>query len=250
MPRRTIIAAVVALAAAALFARFGVWQLHRLAERRALNAELASRLTDPPAPIAQLPGDTALAKYRRALVSGTFDYEHEIVITGRSRQGAPGVWIMTPLRPDDGGRAVLVNRGWVYSPDASTVDLAMWREGNHASIEGFVATMPASTRDEAQSQRNARAWREPDFARISRELPYEIEPFYVVELAQGTQPAGAPTRLEYPAMDEGPHKSYAIQWFSFAVIALYGVGYLMWMERKSRVASSEPRVVEGQGAGR
>jgi surfeit locus 1 family protein len=236
MPRRTLIAAVVALAVAALFARFGVWQLDRLAERRALNAELASRLTDPPASLAQLPSDTALAKYRRVVVSGTFDYDHEIVITGRSRQGAPGVWIITPLRLEDGGPVVLVNRGWVYSPDASTVDLARWREPEHATVEGFVAAMPARVHAEAQSQRNAMAWRELDYARVSRELPYAVEPFYIVELAKGAPPAGAPTRLDYPAMDEGSHKSYAIQWFSFAAIALYGVGYLLWSERQSRLA--------------
>jgi surfeit locus 1 family protein len=80
------------------------------------------------------------------------------------------------------------------------------------------------------------AWRELDYTRVSRELPYAVRPFYIVELAQGARPAGAPTRLEYPAMDEGPHKSYAVQWFSFAAIALYGVGYLLWTERKGRVA--------------
>ncbi len=74
MSRRTIIAAVIALAVAVLFARFGVWQLHRLAERRSLNAELASRLADPPSSLAQLPADTALAKYRRVTLTGTFDY--------------------------------------------------------------------------------------------------------------------------------------------------------------------------------
>lgn len=237
MTRRSIIAAVFALAAAALFARFGVWQLHRLAERRALNAELASRLTDPPVSLAQLPTDTALAKYRRATITGTFDYDHEIVITGRSRQGAPGVWIVTPLRPDHDTSVVLVNRGWVYSPDASTVNLANWREPEHATVEGYVATMPARVHAEAPAQRNAMAWRELDYARVSQELPYAVEPFYIVELAAGTRPAGAPTRLEYPAMDEGPHKSYAVQWFSFAAIALYGVGYLLWTERKGRVAT-------------
>jgi surfeit locus 1 family protein len=237
MSRRTLIAAVVALAAAALFARFGVWQLHRLAERRALNAELASRLTEASTSLAQLPSDTALAKYRRVVVTGTFDYDHEIVITGRSRQGAPGVWIMTPLRADSGDRAVLVNRGWVYSPDASTVELAQWREPEHATVEGFVVTMPARVREGAQAQRNPMAWREVDYARVSRELPYAVEPFYIVELAQGARPAGAPTRLDYPAMDEGSHKSYAIQWFSFAAIALYGVGYLLWSERQTRAAN-------------
>jgi cytochrome oxidase assembly protein ShyY1 len=31
-----------------------------------------------------------------------------------------------------------------------------------------------------------------------------------------------PARLAVPALDDGPHLSYAIQWFSFATIALVG----------------------------
>jgi surfeit locus 1 family protein len=29
-------------------------------------------------------------------------------------------------------------------------------------------------------------------------------------------------RLETPALTEGPHQSYAIQWFSFALVAIVG----------------------------
>ncbi len=35
-------------------------------------------------------------------------------------------------------------------------------------------------------------------------------------------PLDRPVRVPPPALDEGPHKSYAIQWFSFATIALVG----------------------------
>jgi cytochrome oxidase assembly protein ShyY1 len=41
--------------------------------------------------------------------------------------------------------------------------------------------------------------------------------------------------LELPAMDDGPHLSYAIQWFTFAAIALYGALYLLWLERRESV---------------
>src|SRR4051794_10016187 len=128
MSRSAIIAAVIALAVAALFARLGVWQVHRLAERRALNAELVSRISLAPASPADLPADTALASYRLVKVTGSFDFDHQIIITGRSRQGAPGVYLVTPLIPDSGGPAVLVNRGWVYSPDAATISIHTWNE--------------------------------------------------------------------------------------------------------------------------
>ena len=82
-----------------------------------------------------LPRDTGGAHYRRgAPAIGRFDYEHELVLAGRTRQGSPGVELLTPVRVAGSDTAVLVNRGWVYSPDGATVDHARWREGDSARV--------------------------------------------------------------------------------------------------------------------
>jgi cytochrome oxidase assembly protein ShyY1 len=47
-----------------------------------------------------------------------------------------------------------------------------------------------------------------------------------------------------PALDEGPHRSYALQWFSFAVIALVGAALMVARERRGRV---EPIRTDGPG---
>lgn len=235
MSRRAILAALFALAVAAIFARLGVWQLHRLHERRALNAELANRMQYPPMSLAELPADTAQSKFRLARATGRFDFNHQIIITGRSRQGAPGVYIVTPLIPDSGGLAVLVNRGWVYSPDASTISPGTWNEPPHGTVEGFVLPVPARDGPDPRSESNPMAWRALNRERIASTLPYPVAPVLIVDLSPGDRKLGAPTRLQFPSLDEGSHKSYAIQWFTFAAIALYGVGYLFWLEgRKKR----------------
>jgi len=215
---------------AALFARLGVWQVHRLHERRALNAELVSRMSLAPTSVADLPADTALAAYRLVRLSGRYDFEHQIILTSRSRDGAPGVYIVTPLIPDSGGTAVLVNRGFVYSPDAATISIPTWREPEQATVEGYARPVPVRGGNDPRSQTNPMAWRELDSARIAESIPYPVARMYVVDLTPGDRSAGAPTRLSVPSLDEGSHKSYAIQWFSFAAIALYGVGYLIWLE--------------------
>lgn len=231
MSRRAIIALVFALAAAGLFARLGVWQLHRLGERRAFNARFESRAEGAPVPLDSVGGDTAAGKYRRVLVTGTFDFDHELVITARSRSGAPGVWLVTPLRPRGGGKAILVNRGWVYSPDASAVNLGLWNEPEHAAVEGYLDVIPPRERHDVQSASNPRAFRDLDYTGAAAAIPYPIEPYIIVELAHGERPTGSPVRLTPPVLDDGPHLSYAIQWFTFAAIALYGAGYLIWLER-------------------
>src|SRR5918998_6664213 len=100
MSRRSIIAAVFALSVAAVCVRLGVWQLSRLAERRARNAEAAASMHGAPVALADLAGDSLAPRFRRVRVSGSFDFEHELVVTGKTRQGSPGVHIITPLRQD------------------------------------------------------------------------------------------------------------------------------------------------------
>jgi cytochrome oxidase assembly protein ShyY1 len=36
-----------------------------------------------------------------------------------------------------------------------------------------------------------------------------------------------------PALDSGPHRGYAIQWFSFAAIALFGALAVVRRERRA-----------------
>ena len=64
---------------------------------------------------------------------------------------------------------------------------------------------------------------------ISQAIPYPIASFYLV-LIGGKVPANVPPRIEVPPLDEGPHQSYAIQWFSFATIAI--VGMILYVRRK------------------
>jgi cytochrome oxidase assembly protein ShyY1 len=55
--------------------------------------------------------------------------------------------------------------------------------------------------------------------------------------AAGTSPAPAappaPIRLAEPTLGEGSHKSYAVQWFAFAAIALIGVGTLVYQDNRA-----------------
>jgi cytochrome oxidase assembly protein ShyY1 len=55
-------------------------------------------------------------------------------------------------------------------------------------------------------------------------LPYPVSRLYLVATEQDTtRPVGQRVaRLRLPALDEGPHLSYALQWFAFAAIALIG----------------------------
>ena len=187
----------------------GRWQLDRLGQRRARNAVLAARLALPPVPVRRdVTADSA--RQRRVTAHGVYDFAAERTWPGRSFQGTPGVALVTPLRLADGS-AVLVDRGWVPSPDAFHVDRTLYREPDTATVTG-IALIPPRGRGDVD---------------VSGFLPFVIQ----LEAPPPEPAKGLPRRWPPPTFDDGPHLSYAIQWFSFALIALVGTAVLI---RKGR----------------
>ena len=221
-----------ALVAAAIFVRLGIWQLSRLHERRALNAIVASRLDSTLVDARTLPRDPMAARYRRAHLVGPADYARELVVAARTNAGAPGVWLLTPVHLPGTDTVVVVNRGWVYSPDAATVDAARHREGDTLDVEGYVLPFDHARGPAALGAR-PRTLRTADSAAVVDSAGAPALPYMLVALAdslrrtraaRGDSAAHPPERLAPPPLDEGPHTSYAIQWFSFAAIAIAGAG--------------------------
>lgn len=227
----------IAVVFAAIFVRLGIWQLHRRQERRARNALVLSRLNEPESDVESLPRDTTAIRFRRVRVTGTPDYDHELVWAARSYRGSPGVNFVTPVRVAGRDTAVLVDRGWVYSPDGATVDRAKWRERD-TTFSGYVEEMP-STGGSMYADR-------PDvvarlgYDAVAKSLPYPVAPYYVVVLGDSAIAPDRLARLTVPPLDEGPHLSYAIQWFAFALVALVGAGYVIKQARGENDASARP----------
>jgi surfeit locus 1 family protein len=223
-----------AVLSAAVFVRLGVWQLHRRGERRARNALITSRLQSADADVATLAGDSASIRFRRVHVNGTPDYDHELIYASRSYKGSPGVNILTPVRVAGRDTAVIVDRGWVYAPDGETVDLGKWHDRDSV-FTGYVEEFPSL--DGAMSAEHPGTITRLGYAAVRKALPFPVAPVYVVMLGDSTVAPDRLARLMPPALDEGPHLNYAIQWFAFAVIALVGAGVAITQRRVTRSAS-------------
>lgn len=230
--RRDLVGLVVALLIAAVCVRLGVWQLDRLHQRRERNAALLAARARPLLEVTgSLPADSA--RDRRLHARGVYDYARERLWRARSYQGVPGVDLVTPLRFADGA-AVLVDRGWAPSPDAYHLDQPAYREGDSAVVLGLGMLAP-------------RARGDVDPAALRDSVPYPLLPFVIQQLP----PAAVPdrplppglVRWPIPELSDGPHLSYAIQWFSFAVIIVVGSVALA----RKRAAEAE---LELQGRGR
>ena len=222
----------IALLFAALFTRLGFWQLERLRERREYNAPIEARVGLAPVALRDLPSDPGEAIHRSVRVSGTYDYDREIVLTLRSRRGSPGVNLLTPLRIAGSDTAILVNRGWIYAPEGVSGDTRPWREPDPVDAVGYVRLLETGDTTGARSTGRPDGIRRPNLATVSAMLPYPVAPFYVVLTSPGSDPERTPPRVPPPALDEGSHRSYAVQWFTFAIIAIGGTAILVLRGRK------------------
>lgn len=220
MTKRLTVFVALAVGVAIVFIRLGFWQLDRLAQRRQRNRIAEARLAEPPALLTSLPADSS-SRLRRAFVSGTPDYDHELVLAPRSHEGSPGVHLVTPVRIAGRDTAVLVNRGWVYAPDGMTVDPTRWHE-RATSFTGYAEI--ADHGENVVLREKPLVLRQLAVAAAARVVPYPVSPLYLIATVpdSATPAMERPARLPPPTIDEGPHLGYAIQWFSFAAIALIG----------------------------
>jgi len=213
--RKDYAGAALAVVLAALCVRLGFWQLHRLHERRARNAGVAAARALPPIDLPAVGVAVESLAERRVRATGVYDWAHEHVWHARTYQGAPGVTLVTPLRLADGSW-LLVDRGWAPSADAYHVDGAHFREADTALVAGLAERAPRDRGD-------------ADPRRLADSLGGAVLPV-VVQLLPGDANARLPlglVRWPAPELDEGPHLSYTVQWFSFAVIILVGTFALL-----------------------
>ena len=235
IPARLRLFVLFAVVSAAVFVRLGIWQLHRRGERRAQNAVVADRMREVERDAGSLAfNDTAGVRFRHVRVTGTPDYDHELILAARSHKGSPGVNLFTPVRISGRDTAVLVNRGWVYAPDGATIDEERFRERDSAFV-GYAEVFPSQTGAAYASNPRVLARLGADAA--ARTIPYPVARFYVVALGDSAGAADRPARLPPPPLDEGPHASYAVQWFSFAAIALAGAGFVIKQARDAERGS-------------
>ena len=77
-----------------------------------------------------------------------------------------------------------------------------------------------------------------DVRGIASTLPYDIFPLPLQLQDQAPpQPGSLPALAPLPELSEGPHLSYAIQWFTFAAVAIVGGVILLRRDRRTPTAT-------------
>ena len=215
----------------------GFWQLRRLDQRREFNAAVEARYDAAPQPldsVLTLGTDPDDVQWRPVTAVGTYRTEGTVHIVNRSQNGFAGDNIVVPFDLGD-GRVLLVNRGFLPMGD----DVPPAPSGE---VEVIGRLRPSQTRHFAQlSDPSAGTLTEAqrvDIPRLQQQVDGELVDMYVDVFA--SDPADSPVLepVVKPDLSEGPHLSYAIQWFCFAVVAL--VGAVILLRRDRRAATGAP----------
>jgi surfeit locus 1 family protein len=201
----------------------GHWQWRRAEQQSALDRQFSFGARSVLDVGTQSTAD--LARYRRIRVVGHYDPAHQFLLDNQSHRGSPGYEVLTPLLRD-GGPTILVNRGWVpfqgsrrQLPDVA-IDPGT---AGSTTVVGLLDNLPvAGLALGHAAPSSGAAWPKltsfPSMAELAAALGRPLEARQLLLVAE--QPQGYVRDWHPGGLGSTQHLSYAIQWWSFAALAL------------------------------
>jgi surfeit locus 1 family protein len=175
---------------------------------------------------------STLPRYAQIRVEGNYDTQRQFLLDNISHEGRPGYEVLTPLhRPD--GHTLLVNRGWVpmTGPRSALPDVR-FDSNDTLAVTGRLDNLPVVGIPLGHVPPPAgSSWPKltsfPTMADLSAALGVPLESRQL--LLDAGEPFGFVRAWQLDS-GFGParHLSYAVQWWSFATLALGLYGYLNW----------------------
>ncbi len=218
----------------------GFWQLRRLDEKKTFNASVTSHIAAPVLDYTKRIPTSPTAEWSRVQLAGHYDEAHTVTIINRSQDGSAGYDIAVPFINNDGSM-ILVNRGFVplsvehpAAPSGNIRIIGYLRKTQSRSAVGAIDST-SSTNTEFQRF---------DLPLIAKATEISLLDTTYLQLIKESviSPSQWPATVAMPALDEGPHLSYAVQWFFFSATAL--TAWVLVVRLKLRETVSDPSVPE------
>ena len=212
--------AVCVFMTATAFARLGLWQLDRAAEKVQAQAALVIESSINAAPVEDiLAGHLHRAnpelQNRHVSMKGEFVNGRSILLLAEFFQGMIGYGVVTPFRLESNDQLILVNRGWttgILPPDTPP---NLRPVSGPMEITGQIYVLA--------SQIDASVW-----PLRMRSLEIDViadiigEPLFPFEIRLTEEQDGVLVR-HWPAVnaDVNQNLSYSVQWFSLGLLVLF-----------------------------
>lgn len=217
----SLLKSLIALALIALCLWAAQWQYDRGVARHARNAMIESNSSRPVADLSSLLSAVDSHEWKPAITTGTFDTSSQILLRNHySEDGVYGFELLTRFTTTD-GKSFWVDCGWVKAgEDATTrpelpdipsgvVTITGRLRLDTSLPQGSFFAIPANKSEGLVSKANAQSGS-------------STENFYL-DLLSGSQPSLTPAvPAPLPALSDGPHMAYALQWVFFGGLIVYG----------------------------
>ena len=212
---------------ATAFARLGLWQLDRAAEKVEAQNALVIESSLNAAPIESIPeGHLHRAnpelQNRHVSLRGEFVNDRTILLLAEFFQGMIGYGVVTPFRLESNNQLILVSRGWTTGLLPPDTPPNLRPASGQVEIMGQIFVPPENARVLA-SQIDASVW-----PLRMRSLEIDViadiidEPLFPFEVRLTEEQDGVLVR-HWPAVNVnvGQNLSYSIQWFSLALLVVF-----------------------------
>lgn len=219
----------------------GNWQFERRAEARAEISRIDTNYDAEPVPLTDLVNgldDFDLDRHKWHPVTVTGEYFGETYLArGRPGPGGVGSDLISAFRTTD-GQVLFVDRGWVgvnaeqvASGEVSISELPAPPEGN-VTVEVRLRASEQQIPGRVTDGRTIGSIEAPELAKLLGAQGEAYTGLYGALISE--QPAAEHGALaDRPERSEGPHLSYALQWYIFIIIACIGAGYAAYREHRS-----------------
>ncbi len=198
-----------------------LWQLRRLDERQQFNAQVGANSGQPVVAFDEIRADLAdpsTIEWRQVRATGTYVPDRQFLVVNRSQNGDIGRNVVDALQLDDGS-LLLVNRGFVRNADATppAPQGSIEVTGKLRASEQRKTGQPADEGVKALTE-----IRRIDVGVLSQQFDATVQPMYVEQVKSTPADADSLQPIVPPNPGEGPHLSYAIQWFVFSACVIAG----------------------------
>jgi surfeit locus 1 family protein len=229
--RPKLIGAIITTLLAALFIKFGSWQMHKAEYKLSLQKQYNKYDLNEAEDLPRNFSNPDELRYKKVRVSGRYLPQYEILLDNQFDGERSGYYVITPLQIEGSKDIVLINRGWIEAsenhaqvPYVNTPISQQYVEGSiWVPSQKFYTLEKKSPQNENERHWN-KVWQNMDLTHFSEIVPMKTLPF-IIRMSPNVE-GGFARNWVRPDDRIETHLSYAYQWYGFALASVLIYLYL------------------------